>query len=185
LVIVLDSHATADESTDVAMAVLTGVAMLLPLALLVFTCVYRKHPVVRAAAPEFLAVMIVGALAILCSVFTWMLYVTDAACILRPWLVVLGFDLMFGALVAKSWRLTKIFLVKRFTRIKVTAAHTFLVLMLILSVDVVGAAQQPLSLSRMRAVRACCGVLLRGTAHSVPVGGAEDDYCARELFACV
>mmetsp|Transcript_7349 Transcript_7349/g.22572 ORF Transcript_7349/g.22572 Transcript_7349/m.22572 type:complete len:733 (+) Transcript_7349:193-2391(+) len=126
-----------EEGGEIAIAVMVGVAMLLLLCVGAGLAYCWRHPVMRAGTPEFLALILVGGLALLSAVFTWMLYVTTAACIARPWLLALGFDLMFGSLLAKSWRVSKVFLVSGLKRVKVTMLSALLLLGAIMLVDVV------------------------------------------------
>jgi len=117
------------------------IMMLLGAGFVFWLFLYRKHKVVKFAQPEFLCLIILGAVLITFSIIPLSLddynveyYSLDAvlnldtqshrlnkACMVVPWLYVTGFALEFAALFAKVWRLKKIFLTKQLRRVRQTA----------------------------------------------------------------
>jgi len=89
--------------------VIAGLGLLYLLVLLAIVVIYRNTPIWKAASPLFLVLMLIGALAMLSSVFFWTLYETDTSCSLHVWLFSLGYTTLFAALFAKTWRVFQIF----------------------------------------------------------------------------
>jgi len=105
---------------------------------------HRTHKVIKFAQPEFLCFIILGAVMMAFSVVPLSLDDRDVeyysldnvlnlntqsrrlnrACMVVPWLYVTGFALEFSALLAKVWRLKKIFLAKQLQRVRQTVRDT-------------------------------------------------------------
>ena len=92
---------------------LASFSIMVSLVLLVWTIIYRKRRLVRAAQPVFLVMMCVGsAMMGLSALFLgwqepWP--GLDFACMATPWLLTLGFSTSFSALLTKTWRINMIF----------------------------------------------------------------------------
>jgi len=120
---------------------LSASMVVLGACLVVWLYVNRYHKVVRFAQPEFLCLIILGAVMITFALVPLSLddqgvqyYSLDGvlnlgisspklncACKVVPWLYLTGFSLEFSALFAKVWRLKKIFLAKHLQRVRLTA----------------------------------------------------------------
>jgi branched-chain amino acid transport system substrate-binding protein len=95
-------------TSEIAFLVLTILCMLTSIAWMILIGLCHKHDPIRYGTPTFLVLMLVGSLAIYASVFTWMIYVTDASCAALPWLLALGFTFMFGAILVKNYRVYRV-----------------------------------------------------------------------------
>jgi len=76
----------------------------------------RKHRVVKISQPIFLHLICFGVLVLSCAIFPLGIDDTDStergrnvACASIPWLVSLGFSLVFSALFSKLWRINRVF----------------------------------------------------------------------------
>ena len=93
----------------------------------IWSFVHRKSRVVRASQPLFLHIICVGIFLMEISIISLSLddeiasdYVCSIACMSFPWLFCVGFATAFSALLAKTWRITKLFHVSTIRRMKVT-----------------------------------------------------------------
>lgn len=76
----------------------------------------RKHRVVRISQPIFLDIVILGVIILASAIFPLGVNERNAdergcniACAVTPWLVSLGFSLIFAALFSKLWRINRVF----------------------------------------------------------------------------
>lgn len=76
----------------------------------------RKHRVVRISQPIFLDIIILGVIVLASAIFPLGVNETNAdergcniACVVTPWLVCLGFSLIFASLFSKLWRINRVF----------------------------------------------------------------------------
>lgn len=93
----------------IVMAVLAIVGLLLVLLTFVVIIWQRKSPVIASSTWEFLIVMLVGIALGYGSMFTWIGEPNAAACGARIWLPPLAFTFIMAPLLAKTWRLHRIF----------------------------------------------------------------------------
>ncbi|CAL1526403.1 unnamed protein product [Lymnaea stagnalis] len=77
------------------------------IAVIVFK--YRKQLVMKTASPIFLLLMCAGAVLMCGSVFTLYGEVSSLSCTIQIWPFHLGFIVMYGALILKTWRISLIF----------------------------------------------------------------------------
>ncbi|KAJ3232731.1 hypothetical protein HDU78_006871 [Chytriomyces hyalinus] len=85
----------------------TGVATCL--ALMVFVCAYRKNPVMVAASPDFLCLIIFGAMIEFGAICLFVGKPTASLCLAQPFAVTLGYAIAYSALLTKTWRVHRIF----------------------------------------------------------------------------
>jgi basic membrane protein A and related proteins len=98
------------EGVRIAMQVLAGIALLVCVLFLVLTAVYREKRVIRFSSPVFLALSLIGAMMMLTSVYPLSTAPpTQDTCIWAPWLLALGFSVFIGGLLAKNWRIYRVF----------------------------------------------------------------------------
>lgn len=99
----------------------TGLCILLALILMALIVIKRKENSIKHSSPAFCLGSIFGALLIYSSVFVWLKSANAATCFLRPWLLGVGFTLLFGFLFARTWRIHKVMNQKnKFARVIVT-----------------------------------------------------------------
>ncbi|XP_070181130.1 probable G-protein coupled receptor CG31760 [Littorina saxatilis] len=79
------------------------------LGLSVATFKYRKEKVMKTASPMFLQIMIYGAVLMCTSVFLMYPEPSGLLCTLFNWPFHLGFSLLYGSLIIKTWRISVIF----------------------------------------------------------------------------
>lgn len=94
----------------ISIYVLASVLIALSIALLVILIVKRNHSVIRKASPVLCWVIVIGAILCYVSTYFW-LQTGDGFCVLRVWLLCLGFAMMYGSFFAKEWRLWRLFTV--------------------------------------------------------------------------
>lgn len=100
-----------DASDPLAAFILAMLVIVMLLALVTLVLVYknRKTPLIRAASPVFCYLILVGVLVGCTALSVFIGRPNNMACLARVWLSVTAFNLVFGCLVAKTWRVAKIF----------------------------------------------------------------------------
>uniref|UniRef100_A0A7S4N921 G-protein coupled receptors family 3 profile domain-containing protein n=1 Tax=Odontella aurita TaxID=265563 RepID=A0A7S4N921_9STRA len=106
----------------------TGLGLMsISLALVIASTAFIKwktnHAVVRASQPELLYVLEFGALVVTMSILTmsfdesygWDDAMLDGACIAMPWLISLGYIVIYCAVFSKLWRINKVLQFHRHT----------------------------------------------------------------------
>lgn len=92
-------------------AVLFSIQAILSVSSWAWTIYYREHKVVKASQPLFLCLISFGALILCAGIIPLGIQDNnpannvDAACMAMPWLVSMGFSILFSALFAKIWRI--------------------------------------------------------------------------------
>ena len=89
--------------------ILFGVAVAWTLLAILFVCVYWKHQAIKSNQPEFLLILLCGALTMAFAIVTfsfdesrgWTQDELTVACIATPWLISLGFISVYCALFSK------------------------------------------------------------------------------------
>ncbi|KAJ3199869.1 hypothetical protein HDU67_002456, partial [Dinochytrium kinnereticum] len=89
--------------------VLAGIMTLLSLALFFVILSYRQHKILSAASPLFLLMMVVGTCVGHAAIFAYTGPPSTFKCGIQPWLVVGGYSLVMAAMVARTWRIYKVF----------------------------------------------------------------------------
>jgi len=93
----------------IIMSVLLGGSLCVLIYFTLFTVKNWKHDLIRAATPPFLLLVLFGALLALVGSLSWIIYPNRVVCELRIWLPFLSYVLIIGPLLAKSWRIWRIF----------------------------------------------------------------------------
>ena len=89
-------------STEVAVAIINGIALFYVVSLLVGIMLYSKHAVIKASTPLFCGLVIIGGMIMLVSTYFTGLYTCDEYCAVSSWLLTIGFTIMFSALFTKT-----------------------------------------------------------------------------------
>lgn len=98
------------NGTEIAGAVLMCIGGVATIAWIIFLIVHWNHRVIVAASPLFLLTILLGSLIVYVSIFSWMPnLINSSICNLRAWLLPLGFMTMFGALLAKTHRIHRLY----------------------------------------------------------------------------
>ncbi|XP_061195604.1 probable G-protein coupled receptor CG31760 [Saccostrea echinata] len=100
---------TRNMAMKVIILVLTIIIIIL--ILLVSALVYRlrENKVMKSGSPIFLLLMCTGGALMCLQMFVLFPDANDILCMILPWLYHLGFFLMYGALLLKTWRISVIF----------------------------------------------------------------------------
>ncbi|XP_045169889.2 probable G-protein coupled receptor 179 isoform X2 [Mercenaria mercenaria] len=77
----------------------------------VITYVYRNNKIIKSASPMFLELMCVGGILLCSQFFTTYFKTTVLMCTVRIWPHHIGFYILYGSLVVKTWRIAAIFTV--------------------------------------------------------------------------
>eukprot|EP01121_Diplochlamys_sp_Union-15-3_P015635 TRINITY_DN5213_c0_g1_i2.p1 TRINITY_DN5213_c0_g1~~TRINITY_DN5213_c0_g1_i2.p1 ORF type:complete len:406 (+),score=48.55 TRINITY_DN5213_c0_g1_i2:863-2080(+) len=126
------------STAEIVVTVIVLFFILLSMAFIVFTVVKWNHPVIRAASPSFLIVVLVGSFFAYASVFTFMpSLVTSFSCNLKVWLFGIGFVLMFGALFAKSYRVHVLINNRNLKVIHIPDSHIWAIIFVLLTIELV------------------------------------------------
>ena len=118
--------------------------MVLSILFTVWTIGCRKYHIVKASQPIFLVMICFGVVVLASSIFP--LGIDDgiasesacnAACMLIPWLLALGWTIVFSALFAKLWRVIVVYKNSlKFRRVKVTEKDVLLPFAILFSFNV-------------------------------------------------
>lgn len=131
------NSATYSMPIDYVMSAIQILGIVLNVVFLVLLLKYWREMVFRASSPVFLCVILLGSTILLAQPWTMIPdAVSDAACHLRPWLLALGFGLLFGAMFAKSWRIWYLFSNQGVSIFKVSDGQLSLIIGIILGVEV-------------------------------------------------
>lgn len=93
----------------IVLAAIAGVGILLAIVMTSLLIIWREAPVLVSATLPFLILIMIGAALAFGSMFTWIGEPQKWICALRIWLPPVAFVLMLAPLLAKTWRLHRIF----------------------------------------------------------------------------
>lgn len=105
-------------------------------ALLAGVLWFRACPVIRSSSPGFCSLLLLGATMCACSNFGLSLFAVSAGCASSAWLLTTGFTLMFSALLAKLWRLYRIFESRRLQSVHVGNRRLFAFVAAMVAIDI-------------------------------------------------
>jgi hypothetical protein len=126
------------EHLEIVILVITSVGILIALAFGIVLIVRWRHTVIVASSPPFLAGMLGGGIIIMVSnFFTLTNGVTDATCHLQVWFLAVGFVVMFGSVLVKTWRVWHLYSNSSLSIIKISDKHLVLLLLGASSVSIV------------------------------------------------
>lgn len=122
---------------EIAGLVLICVGCAINLVWLVFIVVNWRHRKIVEASPVFCLLIILGGMIMNIAIFTWMPnLVNTPICMLRAWLLPIGFMLMFGALLAKTYRIERIFNANILINLKISNFDVALVVFFIVFIQI-------------------------------------------------
>ena len=119
---------TLAPSISYALIVVGCLLLVITLTFASFALAYRKKALIRASQPGMLYVMFLGAVLAAGRVLVAAMEITDATCSVGLWLGHLGFALIFGSLLVKTWRIHRIVNNRTLTKIKITQADVLRIL---------------------------------------------------------
>lgn len=96
-------------AAGIVLAAFAGAGLLLCVAMTILVVVWRESPVIVSSTYPFLLLIMFGGALGFGSMFTWIGEPASWICALRIWLPPIAFTLMVAPLLAKTWRLHRIF----------------------------------------------------------------------------
>lgn len=105
------------KSAVLSLAVVVMIAALICQVLLF---VHRKEPVIRAATPLFLVIVLIGVQVFCGFPIAYTSDASNSSCGLTVWLAVMGFSIMFSPLFIKAFRVYRIFSNRKTMVLKIT-----------------------------------------------------------------
>lgn len=124
-------------ASQIAILVIVLIAAAFSIFMAVLTFVFRQAKGIIASSPLFLYLMLLGSLFIYAGILTWPLHTNSAMCMLHWWLLGLGFTMMYGALLVKVWRISRIFNGKDLSLIRITNKELIIFMSVALAIEVV------------------------------------------------
>ncbi|XP_013396833.1 probable G-protein coupled receptor 158 [Lingula anatina] len=100
----------------------------------VFTRRNTDVKVLKASSPVLLNIMLLGAFFLYCPMIVNYFPPSEIACSVRLWCRGIGFSILYGALLLKTWRISVVFRVRSAQRIKISDADLIKRLIFIVSV---------------------------------------------------
>ncbi|XP_066017457.1 gamma-aminobutyric acid type B receptor subunit 2 [Pocillopora verrucosa] len=103
--------------------VTSSLGVLFSLGCLTLNILYRKHRIIKMSSPHFNSITAIGCL--LCYIHVFLAVLGNSfvygkgsrsVCVVRAYLIVVGFTLVFGGMLSKTWRVYKIFTNRRLKR---------------------------------------------------------------------
>eukprot|EP00013_Stygamoeba_regulata_P021002 CAMPEP_0177652202 /NCGR_PEP_ID=MMETSP0447-20121125/12985_1 /TAXON_ID=0 /ORGANISM="Stygamoeba regulata, Strain BSH-02190019" /LENGTH=724 /DNA_ID=CAMNT_0019155393 /DNA_START=274 /DNA_END=2448 /DNA_ORIENTATION=+ len=108
------------EGSEIAMAVVAGVCVLVSVLVLLAIALKWNHDVWVSAQRVFCVVILAGSVMVYASTYLWTLYATTATCTSMVWLLTLGSLLVVATLLAKTWRVLRVFINRKLREVKIT-----------------------------------------------------------------
>ena len=102
-------HSMYNITEERIMCVLVGIISCYTIILCMFMCIHRHSQSIRASSFKFSLMMGFGAIIGYVAILTWPIENNSSTCYARPWLWCLGFQCFFAPLLAKSYRIARIF----------------------------------------------------------------------------
>jgi len=97
------------SAAGITLSILSGLGILACVVILIILYFQRNSKVITSATWQFLILMMAGAILGYGSIFTWIGYPKRYLCALRIWLPPMAFIIILAPLLAKTWRLHRIF----------------------------------------------------------------------------
>ncbi|XP_065062644.1 probable G-protein coupled receptor CG31760 isoform X3 [Rhopilema esculentum] len=117
-----DSPCTVEYDDEIRYSVL-GInlfCILMLLGISGFIWRNKEVQVVKSASPLFLLITLLGATLMYCEALVLFIAPSAEVCTAAPWLQHVGFILMYGSLLLKTWRVSLIFKIKNAKRVTVS-----------------------------------------------------------------
>lgn len=102
-------YPAASSPEGTAIAVIAGLMIGVAIFFAVSIIIFRETPVIKSSSPVFCVLTIFGMILAYLAVFTYIGLPSTALCTSNLWLLNIAFALTFGNILAKNWRIYKIF----------------------------------------------------------------------------
>lgn len=106
--IVLDTP-NLDTVAGVIVFTLASLEIAVFLLSMVYFYLFRRNRVIRRSSPIFCQIVLVGMILVNVGLLVWTFDQTQFTCIVKVWISVIGFGLIIGSLLAKTYRIFRIF----------------------------------------------------------------------------
>ncbi|KAJ3101149.1 hypothetical protein HDU97_001615 [Phlyctochytrium planicorne] len=104
----------AKKGLRYAFDAIVAVCSLFTIGLFAYMMAYQKMKIFMASSPVFLGLILLGANISYVGVYLFSMYpMTDGSCIVFGWFKYIGFAVVFGALLVKTYRISVIFVSKK------------------------------------------------------------------------
>ncbi|KAI8853413.1 periplasmic binding protein-like I [Chytridium lagenaria] len=104
----------ANKSVRYAFVAIIATCSLFTIGLFIYMMMYSAMKIFMASSPNFLTLILIGANVSYIAIYLYSIYpMRDESCIVFGWLKYLGFAIVFGALLVKTYRISVIFVNKR------------------------------------------------------------------------
>ncbi|KAJ3277891.1 Transcription factor unc-86 [Borealophlyctis nickersoniae] len=100
---------TSKMPLSIIIKTLSAIGMAVDVFLAVYFYRNREHAVIKRASPTFCIMMLFGMLLIFADLFLWDGPQTDALCLAKVWVPLVGFGCVMGPMLVKTFRIYKIF----------------------------------------------------------------------------
>jgi len=106
-----ERHVVNDYSSlEIAIITISFIFVVISISIGVFVIIQMDEKIIRYSSPPFLLSLLLGSIFIYVSVIASPIHgLTLFFCHLRPWLLGIGFFLLFGSLFVRNWRLYQIY----------------------------------------------------------------------------
>lgn len=108
---------TFTSAWGVTISLLAGLLIVICVASMVYFYINREEKVIKKSSPVFCQLILFGIIMVNASLIIWTIPQTQFTCILKIWILCVGFALIMGNLLAKTYRIFKIF-----TNVKVSTS---------------------------------------------------------------
>jgi ABC-type branched-subunit amino acid transport system substrate-binding protein len=98
-----------NSAAGIALAVCAGLGILFAACLMLALVIWRESPLLISSTYPFLVLILLGIAVGYGSIYTWIGEPKEYLCALRIWLPPIAFVMMLAPLLAKTWRLHRIF----------------------------------------------------------------------------
>jgi len=96
------------KATQIVIPIVAGVCIVFALVVLIWFAYYRNKAAIRKSSVLFCILTTIGAIFLFVGAIMWV-FVTNGTCVLRVWLLIIGFVLCYGSIFVKEYRLWRIF----------------------------------------------------------------------------
>lgn len=121
------SEVTLPSMSAAGLVVMGALLIIASVVLLVFTLINRKVKAIKAAQPEMLVIILVGAIFSGVHILSLSMKGHDSVCVTQVWTFHLAFALIYGSFFIKTWRVHKIVNNSTLKKIKITGFDIMLI----------------------------------------------------------
>ena len=107
--IIPDTVIVTEDIVAQIMGVIFVIGILCCIALSIYFFYHRKEKIIKKTSPLFGQLMLLGIIFVFISQIIWAFQPSRLSCILKVWFAAVGFGLIMGNLLAKTYRIFKVF----------------------------------------------------------------------------